>query len=393
MKEPAEFDHVRFPEAVETIAAEAPAPAFVIDLDGLRRNLAILASVKERASCRILLAQKGFSAFQTYSIIAEYLDGACASSPHEARLAREYLNKEVHAYAPAWRETEVTEMLPMIDHLLFNSVGQLRRFGHLANAARRQIDLGLRVNPEHREGSVDLYDPCASGSRLGVLAEELEAGDLEPISGLHFHTLCEADAGALVRTLAAFEARFGQYLPALAWVNFGGGHHITRAGYDRDLLVTTIANFRQKHGVEVYLEPGEAVALNAGVLVCSVLDIVHPEDPVAILDISATAHMPDVLEMPYRPTLLGGGQAREKPHTYRLGGLTCLAGDVIGTYSFDRPLKIGDRLVFGDMGHYTMVKTTTFNGVPLPSICHYSEAEGLQVRRVFGYQDFKSRLG
>ncbi len=390
-----EFAHVRFPSGIESIIHTVPSPAWVIDLASLRRNLQTLRTLADAAGCRVLLAQKGYAAFRTYPLVAEYLDGACASSPHEARLAREELGKEVHAYAPAWKANEIDELADLADHVLFNSVNQLRAYAPVLREIRPRIEIGLRVNPQHREGSVDLYDPCAPGSRLGVTAGELSAAgdDIPALDGLHFHTLCEADADALERTVTVFEERFAKWIPGLRWVNFGGGHHITKPGYDLKCIQKLITSFRERWGTEAYIEPGEAVGLNVGVLVAEVLDIVHPEDPVAILDISATAHMPDVLEMPYRPTIPGAGQPGEKAHTYRLGGTTCLAGDVIGSYSFDHPLAPGDRLIFGDMAHYTMVKATTFNGVALPSIIHRHEDGTLEIVRNFGYEDFRSRLG
>lgn len=368
-------------------------PAYICDLGALRSNLEILRSVQERAGCKILLALKGFAMWSVFPIVHEYLPGITASSPHEARLGREEFGGEVHSYAPAYSESDIRDLISLIDHIVFNSVAQWQRFAPMVKDSGRHIEVAIRVNPEHSEVTTKLYDPCAPGSRLGVRREDLPAEVAAKLDGLHFHTLCELGSDALERTLAAFEAKFGDLIPNLKWVNFGGGHHITRPGYDLDLLVKLITEFKAKYGVEVYLEPGEAIALNTGVLVASVLDIVHNEMPIAILDTSATAHMPDVLEMPYRPQIIGGAAAGDKAHTYRLGGLTCLAGDVIGDWSFDQPLEIGSKLVFLDMAHYTMVKNTTFNGVKLPNIATHDPKTGhIEVVRQFGYRDYRDRL-
>ncbi|MCG5535024.1 carboxynorspermidine decarboxylase [Ectothiorhodospira mobilis] len=373
---------------------DCPSPAFVVDDTLLIRNLERLARVREASGARILLALKGFAMWDTFPLLRRYLDGTTASGQHEARLGAEQFGGEVHCFNPAFSDAEMTEVLRHADHISFNSPGQWLRFrGRVAGAARR-VSPGLRVNPEHSEGAVALYDPCTPGSRLGTRIRDLEGVDLTGLEGLHFHTLCEQNSDALERTLAAFEARFGHLLPALKWVNFGGGHHITREDYDVDRLVRIVRGFRARHPhLTVYLEPGEAIALNAGFLVCTVLDIVDNEGPIAILDTSATAHMPDVLEMPYRPQVVGAGQPGERPYTYRLGGQTCLAGDMIGAYAFDEPLSIGQRLVFTDMAHYTMVKTTTFNGMPLPAICRVdAQSRQLRVVKAFGYEDYRNRL-
>lgn len=370
-----------------------PTPCYVVDLGLLRKNLQILKDVQQRAGCKILLALKGFAMWSTFPIAREYLAGIAASSPHEAELGREHFGKEVHAYAPAYSEVDVREIVRFADHLVFNSVSQYQRLAGLARSEKPGIEIGLRVNPQHSEGKVALYDPCAPRSRLGATQADVEAADLSGLDGLHFHALCEQGSDVLERMLAAVERRFAPLIEQVKWVNFGGGHHITRPDYDLDLLVRLITGFQQRYGKPVYLEPGEAIALGTGVLVSEVLDIVNNEGPVAILDTSATAHMPDVLEMPYRPQIVGADEPGKLPHTYRLGGLTCLAGDVIGDYSFDRPLQVGDKLVFGDMAHYTMVKTTTFNGVRLPSIATFEPETGeLKVVRRFGYQDYASRL-
>lgn len=370
-----------------------PSPAYVIDLGALRDNLEVLAGVQQRAGCTIILALKGFAAWKTFPLVRQYLRGTTASSLNEARLGHEAFGGEVHVYAPAYRDDEMAPLLDIATHITFNSFSQWKRFQELVQQAPRPVSAGIRINPEHSEVAVPLYDPCAPGSRLGVTAAQVAGESLEGIEGLHFHTLCELGADALERTLEAVEAKFAPYLGQMAWVNFGGGHHITRPGYDLDRLVRLVRQFRDRHGVDVYLEPGEAIALNTGTLVATVLDIVHNEVDIAILDTSATAHMPDVLEMPYRPVIVGAGEPGEKAHTYRLGGLTCLAGDVIGDYSFDAPLQVGDRLAFLDMAHYTMVKNTTFNGVPLPSIAFYEPDSGdLEVVRTFGYADYRDRL-
>jgi carboxynorspermidine decarboxylase len=374
-------------------------PCYVTDLGALEKNLGLLADVQRRAGCKVLLALKGFAQWSTFPLVRRYLSGATASSVHEARLAREELGGEVHAYAPAYTEDDMREMVTLADHVVFNSPGQWRRLKPIVEQARRAgraVSAGLRCNPEHREVEVELYDPAAPRSRLGTTRAAISADDvdaLRDLDGLHFHTLCELGSDALERTLAAFEQKFGDLIPGRAWVNFGGGHHVTRPGYDVDLLVRLVTDFKARWGVEVYLEPGEAIALGTGVLVASVVDTFVNDVPIAILDTSATAHMPDVLEMPYRPVILGAGDPGALAHTYRLGGLTCLSGDVIGDYSFDRPLAIGDKLVFLDMAHYTMVKNTTFNGVKLPSIATHDPATGrITVHRRFGYRDYRDRL-
>lgn len=393
-----------------------PSPCFVLDEARLAANAAILDEVQRRTGAKILLALKGYAAWATFPLLSRTgtgpLWGVCASSADEARLGREEFGGEVHAFAAAWTEAEIAELLDLADHIVFNSPAQWRQFRPVIearNRARRAenpIECGLRLNPEHSEGAVPMYDPCAPGSRLGVRLREFErfasAGGcpaqtpppgLKGLSGLHFHTLCEQGADALDRTLKAFEMKFGRYLKGLKWMNFGGGHHITKEGYDIDLLCKCIERVRDRYGVQVYLEPGEAVALNAGVLVSTVLDVVRADMPVAILDTSAATHMPDVLEMPYRPMVIGSGEAGEKKWSCRLAGKSCLAGDVIGEYSFDAPLKAGDRLVFTDMAIYSMVKTTTFNGLRLPSIVRWNpETDETRLVREFGYEDFKMRL-
>ena len=372
-------------------------PCYLVDLGLLRRNLAILAGVKARTGCRILLALKCFSMFRVFSLIAGTLDGVCASSPNEARLGFEEFGGEVHTFGAAYSEADMAELCRTSDHILFNSISQLQRFrptiAEYSAKTSKAIKIGIRINPEHSEGTVPMYDPCAPGSRLGIRRADLRHELLDGVTGLHWHNLCEQDADCLERTVAAVEHAFGDVLPRMAYVNFGGGHHITRPGYDLDLLVSIVNRFRERWGVQVYLEPGEAVALNAGYLVATVLDVVNADLPVAVIDASVPAHMPDVLEMPYRPHVIGAGEPGEKGWTCRIGGLSCLAGDVAGEYSFDRPLVAGDRLVFTDMAIYTMVKTNTFNGVQLPAIVLYHPDEDrLETVRRFGYEDFKTRL-
>lgn len=371
-----------------------PSPAYVVDDALLKRNLELLAQVQVDSGARILLALKGFAMWHTFPLVSQYLAGTTASGQDEARLGAETFGGEVHVYSPAFTVPEMDEVLRYADHISFNSPGQWQRFRSQVAQSARRPSCGLRVNPEYSTGDVALYDPCAAGSRLGTRAQDLSAVDMEGLEGLHFHTLCEQNSDALEATLAAFEAKFGGYLDTLKWVNFGGGHHITRSDYDVERLVRVIRDFKSRYPhLVVYLEPGEAVALNTGFLVCSVLDIVENDGPIAILDTSATAHMPDVLEMPYRPEIIGAGQPGEKAYTYRLGGTTCLAGDVIGDYAFDQPLQIGDRLVFTDMAHYTMVKTTTFNGIRLPAICRVDEdSRAVHTVRTFGYVDYMQRL-
>ena len=367
-------------------------PVYVVDELALRRNLETLSGVQRRTGCHILLAQKAFSLFYAYPLIGRYLAGTTASGLFEARLAHEEMpGRENHVYSPAYTPAEMAELVAICDHISFNSLAQLEAHRPLWQGSRASV--GLRVNPEHstQEGHA-IYDPCAPGSRLGIRRCDMPAQLPNGVEGLHFHTLCEQDAAPLVETFAAFEQAFGEYLPQLRWLNLGGGHHITRPGYDLAALEGLILSIREKYGLEVYLEPGEAIALNAGTLITTVLDIVPGETPVLILDASAACHMPDVLEMPYRPPLHGAGLPGEKPYTCRLAARTCLAGDVIGDYSFDAPPQAGDRLVFGDMAIYTMVKNNTFNGMPLPDIAWRDAEGGCRVIRRFGYEDFKTRL-
>lgn len=439
-------------------APEVPSACFVLDEARLKANAAVLNTVQERSGAKILLALKGFAAWGVFSLFSRFtgagpLWGVCASSVDEARLGREEFGGEVHAFAAAWREAEIHELLPLVDHIVFNSLAQQRQFQPLINAcnkgprAHRPLASGLRINPEHSEGAVPIYDPCAPGSRLGIRRRHF-GGELPTgVSGLHFHTLCEQGADALARTLAVVEEKFGPYLAHCAWINCGGGHHITKPGYDLDLLCACLTGLRQRYGAQIYLEPGEAAALDAGWLTAEVLDVVEADMPVAVLDVSAACHMPDVLEMPYRPDVfyrcetsdadgeqgstsaaghgddLGAtecdglhgvrkaGETHEAGWTCRLAGNSCLAGDVIGEYSFARPLRVGQRLVFDNMAIYSMVKTTTFNGLRLPSIGVWgdtktgngstsgnngrsstSDTTPFRLLRSFGYEDFKMRL-
>lgn len=371
-----------------------PTPSYVLHWGLLDRNLQILEDVQNRTGAKIILALKGFAAFSAFPRIRRVLHGTTASSMHEARLGQEEFGGELHVYCVAYKPAEFAAMSTVAAHITVNSLSQWERLKPIAASPESTASFGLRINPGYSEVATELYNPCRPGSRFGVTAEQLVEADLDGIEGLHFHTLCEQNSDALARTLDVVEERFGEILTRMKWLNMGGGHHITREDYDVDLLCRCIARMQQDYGVEVFLEPGEAVALNTGFLVASVIDLFTSGDrQVAILDTSAAAHMPDVLEMPYRPQILGSGLPGERAHTYSLGGLTCLAGDVIGAYSFDRPLEVDDRLVFTDMSHYTMVKNTTFNGIELPSIAAYDpETDEVRVVRRFGYEDYRNRL-
>ena len=365
-----------------------PTPSYLVYEELLEKNLKILAEVAEDTGAKILLAQKCFSMYHYYPLIGRYLSGTTASGIYEARLSQEEMGKENHVFKPAYEVDEIPWLAAICDHIIFNSFAQWERFG---SAARAQgASCGIRINPERSTQEHAIYDPCAPGSRLGVRIVDFREDLLDGIDGLHFHTLCEQGADALEATLAAVEEKFGKYLHGMKWLNFGGGHHITRAGYDIALLKRLIRHVQKIYDVAVYLEPGEAVALNAGFLVAEVLDV--QTDGNVILNTSAACHMPDVIEMPYRPPVIGAGEAGEKAHTYTLAGPTCLAGDTIGTYSFDTPLVVGDRVAFGDMAIYTMVKNNTFNGMLLPNIIAVSPSREWEVVREFGYDDFKMRL-
>ncbi len=376
-------------KCLEAMAGVQHTPAYVLDEEKLLNNLEILKSVQEKSGCKILLAQKAFSMFRVYPLISQYLSGTTASGLYEARLGREEFPGEVHVFSPAYKYEDICEIVNTADHIVFNSLRQLKNFGHICREDGKSI--GLRINPECSTQETAIYDPCAPGSRLGVTAEQLT--EFPDIDGLHFHTLCEQNADALEITLKAVEEKFGEYLHQCKWVNFGGGHHITREDYDIDLLIKLIREFSEKYQVQVYLEPGEAIALNAGYLVTEILDIVENHGTkTLILDASAACHMPDVLEMPYRPPLFESGQKDEKKYSYRLSSCTCLAGDIIGDYSFDREMHIYDRLCFEDMMIYSMVKNNTFNGMPLPDIGILHTDGSYEVIRKFDYADFKERL-
>lgn len=366
-------------------------PCYVIQEKQIRKNLETLSGLRERTGCHILLAQKAFSMFRMYPMIGRYLDGTTASGLFEARLGREEMNKENHIFSPAYKESEFDEICRICDHIVFNSFSQLERFKETALSAGRSI--GLRINPEcsTQEGHT-IYDPCAPGSRLGITLKNFRPECLENVEGLHFHTLCEQNSDDLLTTFKAVEEKFGPWLGQMKWLNFGGGHHITRDDYDIQTLEHIIRYAQETYDVEVYLEPGEAVALNGGILITTVEELVDNDIHIAILDTSAACHMPDVLEMPYRPPLFGSGEKGEKAWTYRLAGPTCLAGDIIGDYSFDEPLAVGRRLTFGDMAIYSMVKNNTFNGMALPSIVLEKEDGDCEIVREFGYEDFKNRL-
>lgn len=382
--------------SVDFDASRVPSPCFVVDEVAVERNLKILHRVQQESGARVLAALKAFSMWSLAPLVSKYLSGTCASGLHEARLGREEYGGEVHVFSAAYTEADLREILEIADHVVFNSFGQWQRFQPLLKAAkeaRPQLQFGLRINPQHSEGDVEIYDPCAPCSRLGIPLSQFEGQSLAGITGLHFHTLCEQDVEPLKRTLAAVETQFDDLLHQMQWVNFGGGHHITRPGYQVDELIELVKAFSQKYNVQVFLEPGEAVAIHTGVLVAEVLDLTWNDMNLAILDTSATCHMPDTLEMPYRADILSAGLPEQYPHTYRLGGMTCLAGDVIGDYSFNQPLEIGQRLIFDDMSHYTMVKTTTFNGINLPSIAIWNpQTDEIRMVKEFGYTDFKQRL-
>ena len=368
-------------------------PYWQLETALLEKNLEILYDIKKRANIKILLALKGYALWQSFPLVSQYLDGCCASGLHEAKLSHEKFGKELHTYSPAFKEKEIKEIAKISHHLVFNSPSQFRRFASLAKRYNSNLSLGLRVNPEYSKSPVELYNPCGLYSRLGTTLINLDASIISKIEGLHFHALCEQDTSALEEVLKVFESTFGQYLQKIKWVNFGGGHHITKKGYDIEKLIKILNNFKKRYShLEVYLEPGEAVGWETGTLVTTVLDIVQNQIDIAILDISAEAHMPDTIIMPYRAEVRGAKEANIKAHTYRLGGNSCLAGDIMGDYSFDKPLKIGDRVIFEDQMHYTMVKATTFNGVPLPSIVIKDKNGDIEIIKEFSYEDFRDRL-
>ena len=379
-------------EKQEVVLKALPTPCYVADEAKLIKNLELLQKVQQETDCHILLAQKCFSMFCLYPLIAQYLSGATASGIYEARLGHEAMGKENHVFAPAFKDEDMRELVQICDHIVFNSLAQLEK--HRSVWQEAGVSVGLRINPEYstQEAEHAIYDPCAYGSRLGVTLANFPEQLPEGVEGLHFHTLCEQNADDLIATFKAFESNFGKYFAQLKWLNLGGGHHITRADYDVQALIDLLNYIRTTYHLKVYLEPGEAVALNAGYLVTEVLDVVHNGLDILILDASAACHMPDVLEMPYRPPLRGGFAAREKPYTYRLSSMTCLAGDVIGDYSFAKEIKVGDKLIFEDMAIYSMVKNNTFNGMPLPDIVLLHKNGTTELVRRFGYEDFKGRL-
>ena len=375
---------------------EIQTPAYVLDLEKLKRNLEILGGVEKRSGCKILLAQKAFSMFSVYPLIGQYISGTTASGLFEAKLGKEEMGKENHVFSPAYREDEIDELADICDHIVFNSFSQLNKY---KNRCKNKTSMGLRINPEcSTQESHAIYDPCAPGSRLGITIEKFqeELNDnpdaLEGLEGLHFHTLCEQNADDLKKTIDAVEEKFGKYLKGMKWLNMGGGHHITRDDYNIELLEKCIKDIKEKYQLQVYLEPGEAIALNAGYLVTEVMDVVDNDISILILDASAACHMPDVLEMPYRPPLYNSGLPNEKNYTYRLSSRTCLAGDIIGDYSFDKKIEVGDRMYFEDMAIYSMVKNNTFNGIGLPDIVTMDKDLECKLVKRFGYEDFKVRL-
>ncbi|MBI5075417.1 MAG: carboxynorspermidine decarboxylase [Nitrospirae bacterium] len=367
-------------------------PVYLLDETLIERNMKVLRSVKERTGCKVFHALKAYASFATFPMMSGYLDGVCASGLHEARLGHEEFKKEVHTFSAAYRDTEFRTILKYSDSVIFNSFYQLQKFGKTAR--KSGVEIGLRINPGYSEVETEIYNPCAPYSRLGIvhsLFRQEFPRHRGIVNGLHFHAMCQQNADVLERILKSFEKLYGKYISGLRWVNFGGGHHITRDDYDRELLIRLINDFKNKYGVQVYLEPGEASVHNAGVLISSVLDIVKNRKDVAIMDTSAETHMPDVLLMPYRPLILGSGDKNEKEYRYRLAGPSCLAGDVIGDYSFDKPLQRGDKLVFSDMALYSIVKNTTFNGINLPDIAVLRKGGRIEVVRKFGYRDYRNR--
>jgi len=374
------------------IASRLSSPAWVLEEGLLRENIRILDEIQQKSGAKILLALKGYALWASFPMISDTLQGCCASGLHEAKLAAEEFGKEVHSYSPAFREEEIEEIALLSHHLVFHSPRQFREFVDRAKAANPNLSPGLRINPEYSASPAELYNPCAPYSRLGTTLKHFDPAILDRCEGFHFHALCEQSAAALEKVLEVFEEKFGPYLPGLKWLNFGGGHHITKEGYDREKLIGLIRRYRKKYDLEVYLEPGEAIGWETGTLTATVLDIVHNGIDIAILDISAEAHMPDTIIMPYRAEVRNAAEAGKKPYSYRLAGNSCLAGDIMGDYSFDSPLQIGDKVIFEDQMHYTMVKATTFNGIRLPSIYLLRNDSTLELIRTFGYEDFKERL-
>ena len=377
---------------MKTILSTLPSPCWLLEEEKLLKNLELISEVKQQSGAKVLLALKGYALWKSFPLIQPYLDGCCASGLHEAKLADETFSKEVHTYSPAFKDEEIEEIAKISHHLVFNSPAQFHQFSKKAKSINPDLSLGLRVNPEYSESPKEIYNPCGLYSRLGTTLDNMDETILDQCDGLHFHALCEQDSAALEKVLQNFEEKFGAYIPKMKWINFGGGHHITREGYDIEKLIALIKAFKAKYNVEVYLEPGEAIGWQTGPLITTVLDIVHNGMDIAILDSSAEAHMPDTIIMPYRADVRNADEAGEKAFTYRLAGNTCLAGDIMGDYSFDTALCIGDKVIFEDQMHYTMVKATTFNGVKLPAIAIKRMDGSVEVVREFGYEDFKHRL-
>lgn len=370
-----------------------PSPCYLVDERLLKKNLERLNYVQEETGANIILATKAFSMYSTFPLIGKYLKGVTSSSLFEARLGYEEMGKQVHIFSPAYRQDEFDEIMKYCDHIVFNSFNQWKLYkDRVKTYINKKIECGIRINPEYSEIETDIYNPCFENSRMGVTLENFKIEDLDGIDGLHFHTMCEQNSDTLARTIKVIDNKFGKYIKNMKWINFGGGHHITREDYDMETLIDVILYIKNKYDVDIYLEPGEAVALNSGFLICTVLDVIKNGMNIAIVDTSAVCHMPDVLEMPYRPHIINSGMPNQYEYTYRLGAPTCLVGDVIGDYSFKEPLKVGDKLAFCDMAIYSMVKNNTFNGINLPAIVKYSDEKGVEIIKKFGYEDFKSRL-
>ena len=384
------------PDRFERISlANVPSPCYIIDELALEKNCKILYEVQNRTGCKILLALKGFSVFSMFPLIRKYLHGTCASGLYEARLGKERFGKEVHVFAPAYDDREFSQLLKISDHIVFNSLGQWERLRPLVEKSRRKISCGIRINPEYSEIKLDIWNACARYSRFGVKASDFHSVP-EGIEGLHFHALCEQNSDTLERVLAVIEKKFGKYLSQVQWVNFGGGHLITRPDYDIDRLCRIITDFRRKYNVDVYMEPGEAVGLNAGILLARVLDIVRNDVEIAILDVSAWAHIPDILTAPltapYKPDIIGGGEPSQLKNTYRLASRSCMSGDILGDYSFPQPLHRGSNIMFSDMASYSAVSNNFFNGIPLPAIAILTKSKDVRIVRQFGYEDYEARL-
>ncbi len=377
---------------LENIIEQLPSPVWVLEENLLRENLKTIEYIQQNSGARVLVALKGYALWGSFDILRDTLYGCCASGLMEARLGFEEFSREVHTYSPAFKDSEIEEIASISNHIVFNSSLQFHKFSSKAKEANPNISLGIRINPEYSQSSTELYNPCGVYSRLGTTLDNFDESIMESCDGFHLHALCQQDSYALERVLDEFERKFEPYLHNLKWINFGGGHHITKDGYDIEKLIELIVRFRDRYGVEIYLEPGEAIGWGSGTLVATVLDIVHNGIDIAILDTSAEAHMPDSIIMPYRVEVRGAGEVGERRYSYRLGGNTCLSGDIMGDYSFDRPLEIGERVIFEDQMHYTMVKATTFNGIALPSICILRADGSVEVLKEFGYEEFKNRL-